>query len=64
VVPGARRDGAEADTALPKAARQAKAPIVPEEALVDSVPAPIDAPEVGQMRGGATEASPMDMETA
>ena len=60
MVPRARRDGAEADTALPEEAGEAKAPIVPEEALVESAPAAIDAPKVVQMRGGVTEASPMD----
>ena len=41
-------------------AGEAEAPIVPEEALVESAPAAIDAPKVVQMRGGVTEASPMD----
>ena len=57
MVLGARRDGAEADTGPPEEAGEAEAPIVLEAALVQSTPAP----EVGQTRGGATEASPADM---
>ena len=50
--------------ALPEATGEVEALIVPEEALVESAPMPVDAPEVGQMRGGTTEASPMDMAMA
>ena len=53
VVPRACRDGAEAE-----------APIVPEGALVESAPAPVDVPKVGQTGGGMTEASPADAVTA
>ena len=59
-MPGARRDGAEADMVPPEEAGEVEAPIVPEEALVESVPAPVNALEVGLTRGGATEVSPMD----
>ena len=44
---GVRYDGAEADTALPEEAGEVEALIVPEEALVESVPVLVDAPEVG-----------------
>ena len=47
VVPGTRRDGAEADTAPPEEAGEAEAPIVPEATLVQSAPTPVEAPEVG-----------------
>ena len=47
MVPGAHCDGAEADTALPKEAGEAEASIVLEEALMESAPTPVDAPEVG-----------------
>ena len=60
MVPRVHRDGTEADTARPKEAGEAEAPIVPGEALVESVPTPVDAPEVGQMGGGATKASPVE----
>ena len=53
MVPRARCDGAEAE-----------APIVPEGALVESAPAPVDVPKVGQTGGGMTEASPADAVTA
>ena len=33
---------------------------MPEEALVESALVPVNLSEVGQMRGGVTEASPMD----
>jgi len=66
VVSVARYDGAKADTVPPEEAREAEAeaPIVPEEALMESAPGRVDAPEVGQMGGSATEASPIDMMTA
>ena len=64
MVPGARRDGAEADTARPEEVGEGEAPIVPGEALVESAPAPVDAPEVGQTGGGMTELSPADAATA
>lgn len=64
MVPGVRRDGAKADTVSPKEAGEVEAPIVLVEALVESTPMPIDAPEVGQMGGGTTEASPIDAATA
>jgi len=60
VVPGACHDGAEANTVTPEEAGEAEALIVLEVALVQSAPASVDALEVGQMRGGATEASPVD----
>ena len=44
---GVHRDGAEVDTAPPEEAGEAEAPIVPEEALVESAPALVDMPEVG-----------------
>ena len=44
---GACCDGTEAGTAPPEEAGEAEAPIVPEEALVESAPAPVDAPKVG-----------------
>ena len=47
MVLGARRDGTKADMVLPEEAGEAEAPIVPEEALVESVPVLVDAPEVG-----------------
>ena len=47
MVPGVRRDGTEAYTAPPKEAEEAKVPIVPEAVLVQSVPASVNAPEVG-----------------
>ena len=50
MVPGVHRDGAEADTVPPEEAGEAEAPIVPEEALMESVPAPVDVPKVGQTR--------------
>ena len=53
MVPRACRDGAEAE-----------APIVPEGALVESAPALVDVPKVGQTGGGMTEASPADAVTA
>ena len=49
MVPRARHDGAKADTTQPEEAGEAEAPIVPA-----------DAPEVGQMGGGAIEASPTE----
>jgi len=64
MVLGVHRDGAEADTAPPEEAGEAEAPIVPEGALVETAPLPVDAPEVGQTGGGATEASPTDSVTA
>ena len=64
MVPGARHDGTEADTTRPKEAGEVEAPIVPGETLVESVPAPVDALEVGQTGGGATEASPVEAVTA
>ena len=60
VVLGACRHGAEADTAPPEEVGEAEAPVAPKEALVESVLAPVDAPEVEQTGGGATEASPVD----
>ena len=60
MVSGGRCDGTEADTPPPEEAGEAEAPVVPEEALVESAPTPVDAPEVGQTRGGTTEASPVD----
>ena len=60
MVPGAHRDGAKVDTTRPEEAREAEASIVLGEALVESVPAPVDAPEVEQTGGGMTEASPAD----
>ena len=53
MVPRVRRDGTEAE-----------APIVPEGALVESAPALVDVPKVGQTGGGMTEASPADAVTA
>ena len=38
MVLGVHRDGAEVDTAPPEEAGEAEAPIVPEEALVESTP--------------------------
>ena len=52
MVLGACHNGTEVDTMPPKEAREVEASIVPEEALMESVPAPIDAPKVGQTRGG------------
>ena len=54
----ARHDGAEVDTARPEEVGEAKAPLVLGEALVELAPALVDAPKVGWMVGGATEASP------
>ena len=47
MVLGARRDGAEADTAPPEEAGEVKALIVLEEVLMELVPALVDMPEVG-----------------
>ena len=47
MVLGACRDGAKVGTALPEEAREAEASIVLGEALVESVPVSVDAPEVG-----------------
>ena len=60
MVPGVRRDGAEVDMAPPEEVGEVEAPIVSEEALVESAPMPANAPEVGQMGGGTTEASPVE----
>ena len=58
MVLGARRDGAKAGEV------KAKAPIVLKAALMQSAPAPVDAPEVGQMRGGTTDVSLADVAMA
>ncbi|XP_066365083.1 uncharacterized protein [Miscanthus floridulus] len=63
IVLGARHDGAEADMAPPEEAGEAEAPIVPEEALVESALVPINTPKVGQTRGGMVEASLANMAT-
>ena len=47
MVSGARRNGTEADSVPPKEVREVEASIVPEEALMESVPAPVDVPKVG-----------------
>ena len=47
MVLGARRDGAEADTASFEEVGEAEAPIVMEEALVKSASALVNALEVG-----------------
>ena len=47
MVLGARRDGAKVDTAPPEEAGEAEAPIVPEAALMQSVPTPVDVSKVG-----------------
>lgn len=57
---GVRRGGAKADMAWPKEAGKVEVSIVLWEALVESAPAPINVPEVGQMGGGTIEASPID----
>ena len=59
MVPRVRRDGAKLDTVPPEEAGEAKAPIV-SEAPVLSAPASVDEPEVEQIGGGATVASPID----
>jgi len=64
VVLVARHDGTKADTARPEEAGEVEAPIVSGEALVESAPAPVDAPKVGQTRGCVTEASPAEAATA
>ena len=47
MVLGVRRDGAEVDMVPSGEAREVEAPIVQEATLVQSVPMPVDAPEVG-----------------
>ena len=60
MVPGVRHDGAEADMAPPEEVGEAEAMVALGKALMESVPAPVDAPEVGQTRGSTVEASPVD----
>ena len=64
MVLGACCDGTEVDTVPPEEVGEAEVRIMPVEALMESVPAPIDAPKVGQTRGGATEVSHADVVTA
>ena len=63
MVPGMRHDGIEVHMVWPKEAGEAEALIVLGEALMESAPAPVDAPEVGQTGGGTTEASPVEVAT-
>ena len=64
MVLGARCDGAEAGTAPPEEAGEVEVPIAPGEALMESAPALVSAPKVGQTGGGTTEVSPTDAATA